>query len=73
MGISVSIEVIDQKPVVSSTSSTKYSNTIAVGVPKVSPPVSLSMEQSAGGGPILSHLDPTRFGDWERAGRCIDF
>lgn len=19
------------------------------------------------------HLDPTRYGDWEKAGRCIDF
>jgi hypothetical protein len=21
----------------------------------------------------LSHPDPTRYGDWERRGRCIDF
>jgi len=23
--------------------------------------------------PASPPLDPTRFGDWERAGRCIDF
>ena len=67
------MEVIDQKPAVSSTSSNKYSKPIADGVPKESHPVPQFVTQSAGGGPIPSHPDPTRFGDWEHAGRCIDF
>ena len=65
--------ILPQKPVVSSTSSNNYGNTIAVGVPKASQSVPLSVEQSAGSGLMPSHPDPTRFGDWERAGRCIDF
>ena len=32
------------------------------------PPVDLPPEE---GGP--SGLEPTRYGDWEKAGRCIDF
>ena len=67
------MEVIDQKPVVSLTSSNKYNKTIADGIPKASQPVSQSVKQTAGCGPIPSHPDRTRFGDWERAGRCVDF
>ena len=67
------MEVIDQKPVVSSTLSNNYSKTIANAVPKASLSVPQPVKQSAGGDPILPPPDPTRFGDWERAGRCIDF
>ncbi len=67
------MEVIDQKPVVSSTLSNKCSKTIADTVPTASQPLSQSVKQSTGSGPISYDPDPTRFGDWERAGRCIDF
>ena len=64
---------IDQKTVVSSTVSTKYGKPIVDAVPKAIQPVSKSVERTSGDGPITSHPDPTRFGDWEHAGRCIDF
>lgn len=34
-----------------------------------------SAESSAGAcvKPIPTHPDPTRYGDWEKSGRCIDF
>jgi len=43
-----------------------------VSVKPVLPPVSASLEGGGeSGGP--KGLEPTRFGDWERKGRCIDF
>ncbi|HIA41795.1 MAG TPA: DUF1674 domain-containing protein [Gammaproteobacteria bacterium] len=36
-------------------------------------PETNATKQSACSSPITSHPDPTRFGDWEHAGRCIDF
>jgi hypothetical protein len=43
-----------------------------VSVKTPPPPVSASLD---GGGEIggPKGLEPTRFGDWERKGRCIDF
>ena len=67
------IEGKDNKTVVSSTASSKYGKAVVDAVPKVNQPESKSVKRSAGDGPITSHSDPTRFGDWEHAGRCIDF
>ena len=67
------MEGIDQKPVVSSTVPSKHGNTTVDAVPKASQSVPQSVKRSAGDSPITSHPDPTRFGDWEHAGRCIDF
>ena len=36
--------------------------------PPCTPSVAPSLEEGGPAGP-----DPTRFGDWERKGRCIDF
>ena len=63
----------DKKTVVSSTASGKYGKAVVDAVPKVNQPESNSVKRTAGDGPITSHSDPTRFGDWEHAGRCIDF
>ena len=63
----------DQKTVVLSTVSSKYGKAVVDAVPKVNQPESKSVKRTAGDGPITSHPDPTRFGDWEHAGRCIDF
>ena len=67
------MEGIDQKRVVSSTVSSKYGKAIVDAVPKERQRVSQSVKRPAGGGTIASYPDPTRFGDWEHAGRCIDF
>ena len=67
------MEGIDQKTVVSSTVPSKHGNTTVDAVPKASQSVPQSVKRSAGDGPIASDPDPTRFGDWEHAGRCIDF
>jgi len=67
------MEGIDQKTVVSSTVSSKHGNTAVDAVPKASQSEPQSVKQSASDGPITSYPDPTRFGDWEHAGRCIDF
>ena len=63
----------DQKTVVLSTVSSKYGKAIVDTVPKANQPESKSVKRAAGDGPITSHPDPTRFDDWEHAGRCIDF
>ena len=63
----------DQKTVVLSTISSKYGKAVVDAVPKVNQPESKSVKRTAGDGPITSHPDPTRFDDWEHAGRCIDF
>ena len=34
---------------------------------------SKAMERPMDDASVESHPDPTRFGDWEQAGRCIDF
>ena len=67
------IEGIDQNAVVSSTVPSEYGKAVVGPDSKESQPVSQSVKQTAGCGPIPSHPDPTRFGDWERAGRCVDF
>ena len=69
----MSMEGIDQKTVSSSTEPSKYGKPVVDAVPKAKQPVSKSVKRSAGDGAITSHPDPTRFGDWEHAGRCIDF
>ena len=69
----MSIEGIDQKTVSSSTKSSKDGKPFVDAVPKVNQPASKSIKRSAGDGAVASHPDPTRFGDWEHAGRCIDF
>ena len=63
----------DQKTVVLSTVSSKYGKAIVDAVPKANQPESKSVKRTASDGPITSHPDPTRFDDWEHAGRCIDF
>jgi hypothetical protein len=63
----------DQKPVVLSTVSSKYGKAIVDAAPKANQPESKSVKRVATDGPITSHPDPTRFDDWEHAGRCIDF
>ena len=67
------MEGIDRKTVSSSTESSKYGKPVVDEVSKANQPVSKSVKRTSGDGPITSHPDPTRFGDWERAGRCIDF
>jgi len=69
----VSKEGKDKKTVVSSPASSKYGKAVVDAVPKANQPVSKPVKRTAGDGPIASHPDPTRFGDWEHAGRCIDF
>ena len=63
----------DRKTVSSSTELSKYGKPVVDVVPKANQPVSKSVKRTSGDGPITSHPDPTRFGDWEYAGRCIDF
>ncbi len=67
------MEGIDQKAVVPSTVLSKHGKTVADAVPKASQTVDQAVKQSVGDAPLPSHPDRTRFGDWERAGRCIDF
>ena len=67
------MEGIDQKTVVSSPASSKYGTAFVDAVPTANQPASKSVKRSVDDGPITSHPDPTRFGDWEHAGRCIDF
>ncbi len=67
------MEGTDQKTVASSAGSSKHSKMFVDSVAKASQSRSKSVKQSADNGLILFHSDPTRFGDWERAGRCIDF
>ena len=67
------MESIDKITVVSPTVPSKHGKTAVDAVPNASQSVPQSSKRSAGDGPITSHPDPTRFGDWEHAGRCIDF
>ena len=66
---------IDQKTVVSPTVSSKYGKAVVDAVPKANQSKSKSVERVGGDGDGLMtpHPDPTRFGDWEKNGRCIDF
>lgn len=51
------------------------------GVSSISPAVAAELPRSAAGEATLrprelggpKGLEPTRYGDWERGGRCIDF
>ena len=63
----------DQKTVVLSTVSSKYGKAIVDTVSKANQPESKSVKRAASDGPITSRPAPTRFDDWEHAGRCIDF
>jgi hypothetical protein len=36
-------------------------------------PADVAAEPAAAGGERAADLDPTRYGDWEKNGRCIDF
>ena len=64
---------IDQKTVVSPTVSSKYGKTVVDAVPGASQSVAQSVKRSDDEGPITFCPDPTRFGDWEHAGHCVDF
>lgn len=46
----------------------KLSNTLSDEQDKKSEPVPSSQSPTQ-----ISKLDPTRYGDWEKGGRCIDF
>jgi hypothetical protein len=50
------------------TSKTKHPND---SLPKHSSELNLSENTKEYGGP--KGLEPTRYGDWERFGRCVDF
>ena len=67
------MEGIDQKAVISSTVSSKVGKTVVDDVQKANQTVTQPVKQSTVDAPVPSDPDPTRFGDWERAGRCIDF
>jgi len=58
-----------QTPVVPSNADTEVSHK-AIEQRDVVQPSPCSKPQEIGG---RSGLDPTRFGDWEKNGRCIDF
>ena len=64
---------IDQKTVVSPTVSSKYGKAVVDAVPKANQPESKSVKRASGDDLMTPHPDPTRFGDWEQNGRCIDF
>ena len=67
------MDCIDQKTVVSPTVSSKYGKAAVDAVPKANQPESKSVKRASGDGLMTPHPDPTRFGDWEQNGRCIDF
>ena len=67
------MEVIDQKTVVLSTALNKYGKKVVDAIPKVNQPESKPIKRAACDSPTTFHPDPTRFGDWEKNGRCIDF
>ena len=64
---------IDQKNVVPSTVSSRYGEAALDTVPKTNKSESKLVKRAGGEGVMTPHLDPTRFGDWEKNGRCIDF
>ena len=67
------MEGLDQNLFDSSTVSTKNARAVVDVVRQTNQPDSTSAKRSVGDGPTTCHPDPTRFGDWEHAGRCIDF
>jgi|TARA_B100001964_G_scaffold39500_1_gene43073 hypothetical protein len=64
---------IDQKTVVSPTVSSKSGKVAVDAVPTANQLESKSVKRASGDGLMTPHPDPTRFGDWEQNGRCIDF
>lgn len=44
--------------------------TVAEPLPNAAP---FAGEGAAGGTPTPQRLDPTRYGDWELNGKCVDF
>ena len=66
------MEGLDQNIVVSSKASGKHAKTV-ISLRKTVKPVSQSVKRNTGDCSNSSHPDPTRFDDWEHAGRCIDF
>lgn len=43
------------------------------GEPPFEPAASRTQDEADGGSGRKRRLDPTRYGDWEKDGRCIDF
>jgi hypothetical protein len=64
---------IDQKTVVSPTVSSKSGKVAVDAVSTANQLESKSVKRASGDGLMTPHPDPTRFGDWEQNGRCIDF
>ena len=64
---------IDQKTVVPSTVSSRYGRGAVGAVPKANEPESKLVKRAGGEGVMTPHPDPTRFGDWEKNGRCIEY
>lgn len=64
---------INQKTVVPSTVLSRYDKAAVDAVPKANERESKSVKRAGGEGLMTPHPDPTRFGDWEKNGRCIDF
>ena len=63
------IKPVAPSPVAEHGAPSEQAHEIPVVVPvRVTPNVPLAVECGGRDGP-----EPTRFGDWERAGRCIDF
>ncbi len=56
-------------PVVSS----RYAEAVVSSVPKAGRVEVKSVSTAVSTEPPKLHPDPTRYGDWERAGRCVDF
>ncbi len=54
-------------PLKPSPAADKKPNDAAAAAPKPAPPA----QKDESGGP--TGLEPTRYGDWERGGRCTDF
>jgi len=69
----VGMDGIDQKTVVSPTVSSKSGKVAVDAVPTANQLESKSVKRASGDGLMTPHPDPTRFGDWEQNGRCIDF
>jgi len=69
----VGMDGIDQKTVVSPTVSSKSGKVAVDAVPAANQLESKSVKRASGDGLMTPHPDPTRFGDWEQNGRCIDF
>ena len=64
---------IDQKTVIPSTVSSRCGKAAVDAVPNANEPESKLVKRAGGERLMKPHPDPTRFGDWEKNGRCIDF